>query len=86
MAVRGEGQDKARRSRALAELVGSEDAMEMVEWAIVGVVFAVACAVFWGDLTGSLDDGLGEVSRAFGEGGPSCGQPPCGQGGGKGPP
>lgn len=42
-------------------LVREEDGMEMVEWAIVGVVFAVAAAVFWGRLAGSVDSALGAI-------------------------
>ncbi len=42
-------------------LVREEDGMEMVEWAIVGVVFAVAAAAFWGRLAGSVDSALGSI-------------------------
>ena len=41
-----------------------EDAgMEMVEWAIVGVVFAVAAAAFWGTLASSIDLALTDISN-----------------------
>ena len=41
--------------------VREEDGMEMVEWAIVGVVFAVAAAAFWGSLAGSIDTALNSI-------------------------
>jgi Flp pilus assembly pilin Flp len=49
-------------------LIIEEDGMEMVEWAIVGVVFAVAAAFFWkdlGDAVGlALDDIEAQVTPA----------------------
>ena len=45
----------------LKRLVRDEAGMEMVEWAIVGVVFAVAAAAFWGDLGTDIDTVLGEI-------------------------
>jgi Flp pilus assembly pilin Flp len=45
----------------LKRLVLEEDGMEMVEWAIVGVVFAVAAAAFWGDLATAVDGALGAI-------------------------
>jgi Flp pilus assembly pilin Flp len=47
----------------LKRLVRDEDGMEMVEWAIVGVVFAVAAAAFWGDLATNIDNALGEIEN-----------------------
>ncbi len=38
-----------------------DEGMEMVEWAIVGVVFAVAAAAFWGDLATNIDTALGDI-------------------------
>ncbi len=38
-----------------------QDGMEMVEWAIVGVVFAVAAAAFWGDLATAIDNALADI-------------------------
>ena len=34
----------------------------MVEWAIVGVVFAVAAAAFWGELATNIDAALDEIA------------------------
>ena len=42
-------------------LVLEQDGMEMVEWAIVGVVFAVAAAAFWGSLATSIESALGTI-------------------------
>ena len=45
----------------LSRFVREDDGMEMVEWAIVGVVFAVAAAAFWGDLAGAINLALGDI-------------------------
>ena len=45
----------------LKRLVREDSGMEMVEWAIVGVVFAVAAAAFWGRLSGSIDLALADI-------------------------
>jgi Flp pilus assembly pilin Flp len=42
-------------------LIRDDSGMEMVEWAIVGVVFAVAAAAFWGDLATNVDAALGDI-------------------------
>jgi Flp pilus assembly pilin Flp len=47
----------------LTRLVRNDDGMEMVEWAIVGVVFAVAAAAFWGDLATNVDAALGDIEN-----------------------
>ena len=47
----------------LKRLVREEDGMEMVEWAIVGVVFAVAAAAFWTDLATAVDGALLQVEN-----------------------
>ena len=47
--------------QTLKRLVIEEDGMEMVEWAIVGVVFAVAAAAFWGTLAGAVDTALNSI-------------------------
>ncbi len=43
-------------------LVIEQDGMEMVEWAIVGVVFAVAAAAFWGQLASAIDNALTDIA------------------------
>lgn len=45
----------------IKRLVLEEDGMEMVEWAIVGVVFAVAAAAFWTDLANAVDGALNAI-------------------------
>jgi Flp pilus assembly pilin Flp len=45
----------------IKRLVHEEDGMEMVEWAIVGVVFAVAAAAFWGTLATAVDGALNQI-------------------------
>jgi Flp pilus assembly pilin Flp len=46
----------------LTRLVREEDGMEMVEWAIVAVVFAVAAAAFWSTLSTAINTALQSVS------------------------
>ena len=45
----------------LKRLVVEEDGMEMVEWAIVGVVFAVAAATFWANLADDINAAIGKI-------------------------
>lgn len=45
----------------LKRLVREEDGMEMVEWSIVGVVFALAGALLWSTLSGSIETALGNI-------------------------
>ena len=45
----------------MKRLLVEEDGMEMVEWAIVGVVFAVAAAGFWSRLSGNVDGALAKI-------------------------
>jgi hypothetical protein len=56
-----------------------DEAMEMVEWSLVGVVFALACASLWGSLAGEIGQALDQIGDIL-DGGPPCGQPPCGRG------
>lgn len=52
----------------IARLVREDSGMEMVEWAIVGVVFAVAAATFWGDLATNIDTALGNIETTVNPG------------------
>ena len=45
----------------IEKFVRSEDGMEMVEWSIVGVVFAVAAAAFWTQLSVAVDGALNSI-------------------------
>ena len=49
--------------QTLKRLVREDDGMEMIEWAIVGVVFAVAAAAFWGTLATSVDGALDAIEQ-----------------------
>ena len=44
-------------------LLHEEDGMEMIEWAIVGIVFAVAAAGSWTVLHGKVDGALVNVAN-----------------------
>ena len=48
----------------IKRFIVEDSGMEMVEWAIVGVVFAVAAAAFWGRLSGEIDTALGKVEAS----------------------
>ena len=45
----------------IKRLVVEDHGMEMVEWAIVGVVFAVAAAALWGTLRGNIEAALLDI-------------------------
>ena len=44
------------------QLVTEDDGMEMIEWAIVGVVFAIAGAVAWGGLATSVTTAITDIA------------------------
>jgi len=50
---------------AIVRFIRDEQGMEMVEWAIVGVVFAVAAAFFWGDLATAIDGALNQIEATL---------------------
>jgi Flp pilus assembly pilin Flp len=45
----------------IARFVREDDGMEMVEWAIVGVVFALASALIWTGLRDSINTALTDI-------------------------
>ncbi len=45
----------------MKRLVREEDGMEMVEWSIVGVVFALAGALLWSTLSTSISTALTDI-------------------------
>ena len=49
--------------KLIKRLVREDQGMEMVEWAIVGVVFAVAAAAFWSDLADEIDGALNSIEQ-----------------------
>ena len=57
-------------------LLHEDDGMEMVEWAIVGVVFSVAAAGSWSALSANVDtamDTLGDlIDKGKGKGKGTC--------------
>ena len=51
---------------AIKRLVREEEGMEMVEWSIVGVVFAIASALLWGTLKTQINSGLDQIGKCVG--------------------
>jgi Flp pilus assembly pilin Flp len=47
--------------RTVQRLVWEDDGVEMIEWAIVGVVFAVAAGILWTDLATNIDAALNSI-------------------------
>ena len=45
----------------MKRLVREDDGMEMVEWSIVAVVFALASALLWGTLSDNISTALSEI-------------------------
>jgi Flp pilus assembly pilin Flp len=56
----------------IKRFVREDDGMEMVEWAIVGVVFAIAAAVFWTDLATAIDTALDDIEGCIDGSDTSC--------------
>jgi len=48
-------------ANTLKRLVREDDGMEMVEWSIVGVVFALGGALLWSVLSTSIETALGNI-------------------------
>lgn len=48
---------------ALKRLVREDEGMEMVEWSIVGVVFALAGALLWTQLRGNINTALTSIGN-----------------------
>jgi Flp pilus assembly pilin Flp len=55
-------------ARAFKNFVRDENGMEMVEWAIVGVVFALAAATLWTTLKDDIGTALGKVGDCVADG------------------
>ncbi len=49
----------------IKRLYTEEEGMEMVEWAIVAVFFAVASSLVWGEVATAVGDGLQDVIGVF---------------------
>lgn len=50
----------------LKRFMREDDGMEMVEWAIVGIVFAVAAAAFWDTLAAAVGGALNRIDAELG--------------------
>ena len=61
--------------RAIRRLLRREEGMEMVEWSIVAVVFALASAFIWGTLSGNINTAITEIGTCVETG--DCGDPPA---------
>jgi Flp pilus assembly pilin Flp len=64
----------------VTRLVREDEGMEMVEWSIVGVVFALAAALLWGSLRTNINTALTDIGNCVSTG--TC--PDGGSGGGGG--
>jgi Flp pilus assembly pilin Flp len=53
----------------LKRFIREEDGMEMVEWSIVGIVFAVAAAAAWTLLDGRISNALTQIGDTVDPGG-----------------
>ena len=50
----------------IKRLVREDAGMEMVEWSIVGVVFALAGAILWSSLRTQINSGLNQIGNCVG--------------------
>jgi len=51
----------------MKRLVREDAGMEMVEWSIVGVVFALAGALLWSTLKTQINTGLNSIGECVGD-------------------
>jgi hypothetical protein len=51
----------------IGRLVREDEGMEMVEWSIVGVVFALAGALLWTSLNRQINSGLDNIGKCVGD-------------------
>jgi Flp pilus assembly pilin Flp len=51
---------------AFVRLLREEAGMEMVEWSIVGVIFALASALVWSSLRTQINSGLNQIGTCVG--------------------
>lgn len=52
---------------AFARLIREDAGMEMVEWSIVGVIFALASALLWSTLKTQINSGLDKIGKCVGD-------------------
>ena len=55
------------QANPIARLIREDDGMEMVEWSIVGVVFALAGAILWSALRTQINSGLNQIGNCVGD-------------------
>jgi Flp pilus assembly pilin Flp len=53
---------------AIVRLVREDEGMEMVEWSIVGVVFALAAALLWSSLRTNINTALTDIGNCVADG------------------
>jgi len=53
--------------KTIERLVREDEGMEMVEWSIVGVVFALAGALLWTSLNTQINKGLTNIGNCVGD-------------------
>ena len=51
----------------IRRLVREDAGMEMVEWSIVGVIFALASALLWSTLKTQINSGLDQIGKCVGD-------------------
>jgi len=49
----------------LVRLLREDAGMEMVEWSLVGVVFALACALLWSVLNDDISSALNQIASCI---------------------
>ena len=47
----------------IKRLVREDEGMEMVEWSIVGVIFAIAAALIWNTLNQDINSALKDIGN-----------------------
>jgi len=55
------------RGNAFVRLIREDAGMEMVEWSIVGVIFALASALVWSTLKTQINSGLNSIGQCVGD-------------------
>jgi len=55
--------ENAMLRNAIVRFVREDEGMEMVEWSIVGVVFALAGALLWGAMKNNINTALTSIGN-----------------------
>jgi Flp pilus assembly pilin Flp len=51
---------------AIPRLIREDAGMEMIEWSLVGVIFAVGSAIVWSTLKTPLNSGITDIGNCVG--------------------